>query len=337
MPKLTAEKLQAALAKNTVVPVYLLTGEDVYRKNLIIQKIREIVRPDDFNYYASEADKADWGEALALANTAPVFSNARMLVLTGIEKLRKDPKEALLRYLENPLSSTTLVLTHNDSKKIKTEKALAEACAAAGCTANFDELKKDELNVWVREKMREKGLKADFDSVDLLCESVGGELSALENEMEKLYLYALDREEKTVTKEDVLACIGFSKEENPFELSNAVTACAKTRAVRLVDKLLDDGEEPVGVLGKLTFPILKMARIKRMSDAGMAPAEILRAAGLMYWENRLVNSARSFPPQKNFVNALNRIIDADAALKSSSGSDPKILLKGVLLTLFAGR
>lgn len=337
MPKLTAEKLQAALAKNTVVPVYLLTGEDVYRKNLIIQKIREIVQPDDFNYYASEADKADWGEALALANTAPVFSNARMLVLTGIEKLRKDPKEALLRYLENPLSTTTLVLTHNDSKKIKTEKALAEACAAAGCTANFDELKKDELNAWVREKMREKGLKADFDSVDLLCESVGGELSALENEMEKLYLYALDREEKTITKEDVLACIGFSKEENPFELSNAITACAKTRAVRLVDKLLDDGEEPIGVLGKLTFPILKMARIKRMSDAGMAPAEILRAAGLMYWENRLVNSARSFPPQKNFVNALNRIIDADAALKSSSGSDPKILLKGVLLTLFAGR
>lgn len=337
MPKLTAEKLQAALAQNTVVPVYLLTGDDAYRKNLIIQKIREIVGPDDFNYYASEADKADWGEALALANTAPVFSNARMVVLTGIEKIRKDPKEALLRYLENPLPSTTLVLTHNDSKKMKTEKALAEACAAAGVTADFAELKKEELNMWVREKMREKGLKADFDSVDLLCESVGGELSALENEMEKLYLYAMDREDKTITKEDVLACIGFSKEENPFELSNAITSCSKARAVKLVDKLLDDGEEPVGVLSKMTFPILKMARIKRMADAGMAPADILRAAGLMYWENRLVSSARSFPPQKNFVNALNRIIDADASFKSSSGSDPKILLKGILLTLFAGK
>ena len=336
MPKLTAEKLQAQLAQNTLVPVYLLTGDDAYRKNLIIQKIREIASPDDFNYYASEADKADWGEALALANTAPVFSNARM-VLMGMEKIRKDPKEALLRYLENPLPSTTLVLTHNDSKKMKTEKALAEACVAAGVTADFAELKKEELNSWTREKMREKGLKADFDAVDLLCESVGGELSALENEMEKLYLYALDRQDKTVTKEDVLACIGFSKEENPFELSNAITSCSKTRAVKLVDKLLDDGEEPVGVLSKMTFPILKMARIKRMADAGMAPSDILRAAGLMYWENRLVGSARSFPPQKNFVNALNRIIEADSLLKSSSGSDPKILLKGILLTLFAGR
>ena len=119
------------------------------------------------------------------------------------------------------------------------------------------------------------------------------------------------------------------------ELSNAITACNKTRAVKLVDKLVDDGEEPVAILSKMTFPILKMARVKRLSEAGLAPAEILRAAGLMYWESRLVNQARSFPPQKNFLNALNRIIDADSALKSSSGADPKILLKGILLTLFS--
>ena len=70
----------------------------------------------------------------------------------------------------------------------------------------------------------------------------------------------------------MLACIGFSKEENPFELSNAIVACRKTRAIQLVDKLLDDGEEPVAVLSKMTYPILKMARIKRLSEAGLSPA-----------------------------------------------------------------
>ena len=334
MPKITAEKLSAELTQNTISPVYLLTGEDVYRKNLIIQKIREILHPDDFNAFQSEADKADLGEVLALANTSPVFSDARLIVLTGIEKLRKEPKEALIRYLDNPLPTTTFILTHNDSKKMKTEKVLAEICSDAGRVVNFDELKKDDLNMWVRQKMQEKGLKADFASVDLLCESIGGELAALDNEIEKLYLYTLDRENKTITKDDVLACIGFSKEENPFELSNAITACNKNRAVQLVDKLVDDGEEPIGILSKMTFPILKMARIKRLSEAGMAPAEILRAAGLMYWENRLVSSARMFPPSKNFLNALNRIIDADSAFKSSSATDPKIVLKGILLTLF---
>ncbi len=334
MAKLTAEKLNEALAKGQVSPVYLLTGEDVYRKNLVIAKLKEILNPDDFNFFQDQADKADLGEVLALANTAPVFSNTRLIVLTGVEKLRKEPKEALLHYLANPLSTTTLVLTHNDSKKMKTEKALA---TSGGCVVNFDELKRDELAVWVRNKLREKNLTGNFDAVDLLCESVGGELSALEQEIEKLYLYTLEREDKTISKEDVLACIGFSKEENPFELANAILACNKNRAIQLVDKLLDDGEEPVAVLAKMTYPIEKMARIKRMSEGGVAPSEILHAAGLFPWESRLVSAARNFPSQKQFLATLNRIIEVDSAFKSSQASDPKIALKGILLTLFAGR
>ena len=204
---------------------------------------------------------------------------------------------------------------------MKTEKVLAEICSDAGRVVNFDELKKDDLNMWVRQKMQEKGLKADFASVDLLCESIGGELAALDNEIEKLYLYTLDRENKTITKDDVLACIGFSKEENPFELSNAITACNKNRAVQLVDKLVDDGEEPIGILSKITFPILKMARIKRLSEAGIGKTALSVRPGC-------------FPLPKTFLNALNRIIDADSAFKSSSATDPKIVLKGILLTLF---
>ena len=334
MAKITAEKLFTQLKAGTVSPVYLLTGEDVYRKNQVINELIKILQPDDFNIYRSEADKADWGEALTLANTAPVFSNTRMVILTGIEKIRKEPKEALLRYLNNPLPTTTLVLTHNDSKKIKTEKNLAGLAADAGCVADSAELKRDELNLWARNKMQEKGLQPDFDALDVLCEAVGGELAAMEQEIEKLYLYTLDRADKKITKQDVLACIGFSKEENPFELSNAITACDRRCAIMLVDKLVDDGEEPVGILSKMTFPILKMARVKRLAEAGLPQSEILRAAGLMFWESRLVNQARSMPPQAAFKRTLDKIIEADSAFKTSTATDPKIMLKGILLTLF---
>lgn len=337
MPKISAEKLNSELAKGTLSPVYLLTGEDVYRKNLIIKKLKELVNPDDFNYFRGEATNADISEAIAQANTAPVFSQARFIVITGLEKLRKDAKrirEVLYTYLSSPLPTTTLVLTHNDTKKMKTEKLLCEVCADYGRVVNFDELKGDELNAWVRAQLAAKGLQGDFDSIDLLCESVGSELAALENEIEKLYLYTLDRADKTITTQDVLACIGFSKEQNPFELSNLITACRKKEAILLIDKLVEDGEEPVGILAKMTFPILKMARIRRLSDAGMAPADILRTAGLFPWESRLVSNARRFPSQTAFLNTLNRMIDADAAFKTSTASDPKITLKGILLTLF---
>ena len=334
MPKLTAEKLQAQLAAQKVSPVYLLTGEDTYRKQEIIQKIRGVLQPDDFNFFTSPADKADLGEVLALANTAPVFSTARMIVLTGIEKLRKEPKAALMRYLTDPLPTTTLVLTHNDAKKIKTDRALTDVCTANGQVAEFAELKQAELNLWAQNKLKARGLTADFEAVNLLCQSVGTELAALENEIEKLALYTLERTDKKISKEDVLSCIGFSKEENPFELANAILSCNNTKALKLVTKLLDDGEEPVAVLSKMTFPILKMARIKRLSEGGVPSGDIIRAAGLFPWEGRLVSAARSFPNQKQFLTTLNRLIEADAAFKSGTGSDPQITLKGILLTLF---
>ena len=305
MPKSTAAKITASLEKGKISPVYLLTGEDLFRKREVIQKITAALHPDDFNIYSSSADKADMGEALALANTAPVFSDRRLVILTGIEKLRKDPKEALIHYLENPLNTTVLVLTHDDAKKFKTEKALAAAAAAHGETANFDELKREELAMWVTSRLKEQ--------------------------------YTADREDKTVSKEDVLAGVGFSKEENPFALSNAIQYMNKARALALADKLLDSGEEPVGVLGKISYPVLKMARIKRMAQAGMAPAEITRAAGLMFWETSLVNNTRNFPSEAVFLKTLDRIIETDKAFKTSAVSDPKTAIKGVIMTLFSGR
>ena len=337
MPKTTAAKITASLAKGSVSPVYLLTGEDLFRKQELIKQITAAVHPDDFNIYSSSADKADLGEALALANTAPVFSDRRMVVLSGIEKLRKDPKEALIRYLENPLDTTVLVLTYDDSKKFKSEKALAAAAAANGDVANFDELKHEELAMWVKNRLKEQGLNSTFDAVETLCEAVGADLNALAQEIEKLALYTADRTEKTVSKEDVLAGIGFSKEENPFALSNAVQYMNKNKAFALADKLLDSGEEPVAVLGKISYPVLKMARIKRMSNAGMAPAEITRAAGLMFWESSLINNARNFPSETVFLKTLDRIIETDKAFKTSASSDPKTAIKGILMTLFAGR
>lgn len=336
MAKISAQKLEQELAKGTTSPVYLLTGEDVARKQEAITRLRNVLQPDDFNFFKGEATAADVSEALAQANTAPVFSNVRLIILSGIDKLRKGSKEqtALIAYAQNPLPSTTLVLTHNDSKKLKTDKTLASACEETGRVVNFDELKGDDLTTWAREQMLAQNLQPSYEAVELLCETVGSDLSALRQEIEKIFLYTAARAEKKITPADVLACIGFSKEENPFELSNALLACNKNSALTQIDKLVEDGEEPIAILSKMTYPILKMARIKRLSEAGLPNGEILHAAGLLPWESRLISNARRYPAQTHFLAALHKIIETDGGFKSGANLDPKTALKGIVLTLF---
>jgi len=261
-----------------------------------------------------------------------VFSGRRVIFLNNVDKLNKEAQSALLNYLELPLPSTTLILFHNDSKKLKTDASVKKAAADAGAVVDFPELKDAALAAWIKNKFKEKNLDASYDAIEVLSETVGGDLAALEQEIEKIFLY---KGAGAVSKEDVLECVGFGKEENPFALSNAVLACDRNTALKLVGRLLEERESPVSILNKISSCVLKMARVKRLANAGYNTAEITQGAGLMFWEGRLAASSRMFPPETTLVKTLERIIDADMQLKSSSGADPEILLKGVLMGLFA--
>ena len=332
MPVVDINTLSKSLAENNFSPVYLFTGEDVYRKNALLDKIVKKLAVDDFNYAKEDAARTDMGEILALANTAPVFSDRRVIFLNNVDKLKKEAHAALLNYLELPLPSTVLVLFHNDSKKLKTDASVKKAAEASGSVVDFPELKDAALAAWVKNKFKEKNLDASYDAVEVLTETVGGDLSALEQEIEKIFLCV---GAGAVAKEDILACAGFGREENPYALSNAVLACDRNTALKLVGRLLEERESPVSILNKISACVLKMARVKRLSNAGYNAAEITRGAGLMFWEGRLAASARIFPPETALNKTLERIIEADMQLKSSSGADPEILLKGVLMGLFA--
>ena len=332
MPTVDINSLSKNLAEDNFSPVYLFTGEDVYRKNALMDKIIKKLAVDDFNFACADAARTDMGEIIALANTSPVFSGRRAIFLNNVDKLKKEAQAALLKYLELPLPSTVLILFHNDTKKLKTDASVKKAASEAGAVVDFPELKDAALAAWVKNKFKEKNLDASYDAVEVLADTVGGDLAALEQEIEKIFLY---KGEGAVSKEDILACAGFSKEENPFALSNAVLACDRNTALKLVGRLLEERESPVSILNKISSCVLKMARIKRLSNAGYGAAEITQAAGLMFWEGRLASSARIFPPEQTLNKTLERIIEADMQLKSSSGADPEILLKGVLMGLFA--
>ena len=95
-----------------------------------------------------------------------------------------------------------------------------------------------------------------------------------------------------------------------------------------------EGTQVIDCEGKTVIPGLNDSHQHLlMIGIGMAQADILHAAGLMFWESRLVQNARNFPPSKNFMLALNKIIETDAGFKSGASLDPKTALKGIVLTL----
>ena len=145
----------------------------------------------------------------------------------------------------------------------------------------------------------------------------------------------MNSEVKTVTEEDLLSSISYSKEENPFALNNAILSLNKREALKIIDNLLKAGEEPIAILNKISGPAFKLFRIKRLSEAGVPSFQITAQAGLMPWESRLVSLARSLPPSTTMMKAVDKIIEADLGFKTSSVDNVGGVLKGLVLSLLA--
>ena len=337
MTKQTIPQLTADIKAGRIAPVYFFTGDDAYRKLEFAQKIKEAVAPDEFNFVKEDSSACDIGEIISLANTSPVFSARRVIILNNADKLKKNAVAALAGYVAAPLESTCFVILHNDSKKSKKDREIEDNLSDICSHVNFDELKGPALNGWVTEKFAERGLNAQPAALMALEDIIGADLTALNTEIEKLSLYAQDRADKTISQDDVLASIGFSKEENPFALSNAVLDCNKNLSLKLIDSMLAAGEEPISILNKISSCAVKLLRVKRLASAGLNQYEVVSAAGLMPWEGRLVSRAGQMPSVATLVKALDKIIETDMAFKSSSASDAGIMLKGIILTLFGAK
>src|SRR5689334_21825292 len=111
MAALSFDALLRALKHGDPDPVYYLPGEEDVLKDEAIRVLTDRAVPlgvRDFNLDTRGAASLDTEALHALLNTPPMLAERRLVVLRGVEQLRKKskPRDALLAYLERPSSTT---------------------------------------------------------------------------------------------------------------------------------------------------------------------------------------------------------------------------------------
>ena len=81
-------------------------------------------------------------------------------------------------------------------------------------------------------------IKACDKALILLVDSIGNDLSRLQNEVEKLVVNLAGR--KGITDDDIEKYIGISKEFNAFELQDALAKKDMVKAIRIIHPVCDD-------------------------------------------------------------------------------------------------
>lgn len=333
MSNVSREELKRELKANRFEPLYLLFGAETYLRDAAARAITEMALRGaslrEFNDSTFSVDVVDVQQALAAAFQLPMMAERRVVRLTNFAKLREADEDALLRYVARPVATTILILVAEDlDKRRKLTKALLENCAAV----EFAPLKDAELFAWCKSRLKELKAEADERTIHQVVALVGSDIRKLSIEIEKLAIAALPSGRIPIELVDALT--NRTRELSNFELTDHLIARNRKRALGTLARLLDDGVEPLMLIGLMASNFHRLAVVKEMMAGGAPKEEVFRVSGLPYSKREEFLSTARRSSSADLARAINRIAAADLAIKTSQAT-PRLQLEMLVCELAA--
>ncbi len=332
--------LHTALKTRVFDPVYYFFGEDDFLKDARTRELIEVaVDPAtrDFNLELCRGSELDAVTLDSLLSTPPMLAERRVVVIRDVDKLKKDARALLTKYLARPAGDTVVVLVAPSGAK-------ADAPLADRSTAvEFAPLTGDRLPKWVSYHAETVlGRPITPEAASLLVEAVGADLAQLAVELEKLASFAPD----TIDERAVSEVVGVRRGESVGDLLDAVAAKDAPAALALIPGVLQQPKtSAVSIVMNLTTQMLAMGYGVAVRAAG-TPARalfneymaLLKESGAFPgrpWGDAVSTWTRNTDrwTASELDAALTALLDADAALKETKLSSDEQLLTSLVLAL----
>lgn len=113
----------------------------------------------------------------------------------------------------------------------------------------------EEAGEMVRTRAEKRKLRFDDDALELFVLLTGGDTRQIDNELDKIDIFL--GKDRQVTSEHVRELVPLSRAGVIFELGNALAVRDLERALKLVRRLLDQGETAIGILLVAVLPTIR--------------------------------------------------------------------------------
>ena len=260
-----ANFLQWYQRRNSVYCLYYVCGEEICLQEVVIQTIRETVRPGVLDYYTHDgSDKiADIMDTL----TRELAGDNKLVVIRNGQKVKKFDRIVKWAEQVRQFTETCLVVQTNEVKVV-TKDARYRPFVELGLFVECKALSKTKLYEWLT-----TFAEMTPDAFTLLLESCGWELSKVINETRKLRY--LDR---IVGVEDIVALCPRTYDERFVEQILAGDKIKAKHALRLLGP--EDKSKIVGMLDYKLNLLLQLALLRRQ---GLHLKEAVHRLGISFF------------------------------------------------------
>ncbi len=282
----------------------------------------------DFNFNTLYCKETTASELVNLCQAFPFMSERRLVIAKEIDVFKAADLEELVPYLDDPSPSTCLVMLSNQGKYDK--KSVVSAVEAHGAVTRFYALLDREIITWIEGWAKARGLFIQQDAAQFLFQTLGNDLQKIANELEKVHIFI--KEKKAMALVDVKSVVGDFREFTSFDLAAALGSKNREKAFLILSRLVQEGEQPVGLLGSLAWNFRRLLQAKSMELAGVGPDEImkkLRPPVIFHQVALFKSQMKSYTlDELRVVFAI--MMSTDKALKSS-GLNGRLVLERMIL------
>jgi DNA polymerase-3 subunit delta len=221
-------------------------------------------------------------------------------MLKDADRLRMEAWKGILAYLEVPSPTTCLICI---ADRVDQRNPAVQQIERIGKILRFAAPRSEEerqrwCQRWIRERAQQQGKSLSPEAELLLLNLQGSDLLRLGQEVDKLCIFVGER--RDINVEAVEALVGEGRVREIFELTRAVSRRDLEAALSCLRRLLERGEDPLGILGMLARQVREISRL--LGIPRQYVSEILDGARIS-----------SLP---HLEQGLLRLLDLDRVLKS---------------------
>jgi len=336
------------IQNKTFAPLYLILGDEPYRKEYYLRQLQcTVVDPTfaDFNLLLFDGKTLTPDQLTEAVDSYPAMSDKKLVIVTDLD-LYKPPAgfAEMLPSLLNDLPEYLCLVFYYDILDGKPDKRskLYKTLEQVGCFAVFDRLPEKELVAWIERHVRALNHTISPQTASYLIFLCGNSMTNLRGEIEKAAAYAAATHAPTpeIQKSDIDAVCSRLLEAVVFDLTDAITAGQFAKAVALVGNLIAQRNNEVMIFTAITRHIQRLYAAK-LCETARNPArdneqtlmELIGSKSPYY--ARQIQRAAQRVSLKWLRHAASLCAQTDSALKGSA-VNPQKQIELALLAMTTG-
>jgi DNA polymerase-3 subunit delta len=348
-----AERFVAEVEQRKLRPAYLFVGDEAFfRKRCRDAILKHLVPPDlrEFSLYDLDLSETSLMEVLDRIRTRSLMATFQVFFVRGVKTLygrgsHEEEFAALEEYVKDPNPDALLILVADhigipaDARRMEMQdrdryERMRETLGRFCGVVELARLEEKDAVRWAVETALSDGVQLEADAARELVDALGGDLMLLASELEKLALYVGAK--KRITLGDVEVMVLAAKQRSLYDLTEAISARDRARALAVLDAILSTAEGEEGAIGHLyllakTYRQMLVILEKRVRDS--------RALWQVLWQGfrvppfaaeDLLRQARRYRSKRELTRALRLIARADLELRSNPPTKRLVLERLVL-------